>query len=437
MSFSGICKGPAGSEDLGCCSQMAVFHRRTPSSDLLYSSVEGLFKIVSIEEYPFHVDNRSDEQKILDDTIYFIRNYSMYCVEFAEEVPLEKLLDPLKKYSVSIEFLKDLLEQNGWTIAARERGPVVLIPERSDSDNSSGENWDDLEFSWNEQDNIENDWDLEPGPPSHRNDQIDEASNSRDDWSDDPAIIVIREEENSANEENNSSNEITRPSSKEINERLESTNKENEESVADIDKQNIAEGTSLSIKCTNPIENSSPLTFNFKEVLNNSTELPPQKLLHSDYESQSLSNKSEKIAVNEKLTRKTYRKSDTKFYGSSTDALEELGSLCSIYMESSRNDNSKTCFQDLSNLSFESTLSATSSLNSSKLDDLSSSSYSFKKPKVDGSFSTSSMNSSIQFRTVQEIEDELRRKYKKSKAEKEAEDSLHESDLWEGTNLIY
>lgn len=409
VSFSGICEGPAGSEDLGCCSQMSVFHRRTTPNELIYSGVEGLFNIITIQEYPFHVDNRSDEQKILDDTVYYIRNYGMYSLEYSEEVPLVKLLDPLKKYNVSVESLKELLEHNGWRIVARENGPVVLIPEPSDSDNSSGENWDDLEFSWNDQEVVEDDWDLDPGPPTSRTNNFAGDAISKEDWSQDPAIImVIKQEE-----------EEPRPTCS--NQVPESSSEVKNESLSDNQEKG------------KPIENSSPLTFSFKNVVDNSTELIPHKLYHSDYESQSVSGstKSERITPNDKV-RKTYRKSQIKSQDSPSVALDELGSLCSIYLESSRNDNSKTCFQDLSNLSFESTLSATSSLNCSKLDDNLSQTdenLSSKKAKFDGSFSK---NTSIQFRTVQEIEDELRRKYIKDKNSQKAEDSLHESDLWEG-----
>ncbi|XP_020282362.1 uncharacterized protein LOC109854062 [Pseudomyrmex gracilis] len=143
VTFHGICYGPAGTEELGACTQMAVFHRlhsiEEPIEEL---GADGLLSTVATYEYPVERDSRSDEQKIHDTAIYYT-NFLMYDIpRFADEsfgeVSLEKVLGfVLRKFTISIDTLRTILEEEGWVIEDREDGPVVLHVE-----NSSGSEFD-------------------------------------------------------------------------------------------------------------------------------------------------------------------------------------------------------------------------------------------------------------------------------------------------------
>ena len=188
VTFEGICKGPAGTENLGCCSQMAVFHRLS-EKDSCNVGVEGLFKTVAVHEYPFCTDNRSDEQKILDEATYYIRYLSFQDCEMEEEVPLEKVLHMLRTFRISIDVLQTILEEAGWAIANRDIGPVVLVPPASTySDYSTVEEalWSNYSAT-DEEDN----WNREPGPPINSNRLLEEDSllNTWDNWGE-PSIII-------------------------------------------------------------------------------------------------------------------------------------------------------------------------------------------------------------------------------------------------------
>ena len=188
VTFEGICKGPVGTEHLGCCSQMAVFHRLS-EKDSCNVGVEGLFKTVAVHEYPFCTDNRSDEQKILDEATYYIRYLSFQDCEMEEEVPLEKLLNMLRTFRISIDVLQTILEEAGWAITDRDIGPVVLVPPASTySDYSTVEEalWSNYSAT-DEEDN----WNREPGPPINSNRFLEEDSlpNTWDNWGE-PSIII-------------------------------------------------------------------------------------------------------------------------------------------------------------------------------------------------------------------------------------------------------
>ncbi|KOC66014.1 Small RNA 2'-O-methyltransferase [Habropoda laboriosa] len=188
VRFEGICKGPEGTEHLGCCTQMALFER-VSDENVCSCGIEGLFKTVVRHEYPFRVDNRSDEEKILDEAAFYIRHLSYKDCDMEEEVPLQKLLDMLKSFHISINVLQTILEEAGWVVENRESGPVVLVPSESFSDYSAVEN-----ELWN--DNFptdEDDWNREPGPPVHSIRFLEQ--NSLDNWDDqhwdeEPSIII-------------------------------------------------------------------------------------------------------------------------------------------------------------------------------------------------------------------------------------------------------
>ncbi|XP_033227680.1 uncharacterized protein LOC117179734 [Belonocnema kinseyi] len=457
VSFSGICKGPPGSEDLGCCSQMAIFHRHSDLNENLSTGAEGLFKVVATHEYPFHVDNRSDEQKVLDDTVYYIRSYSMHSLEFTDEVPLEKLLDPLKKYYVTIDSLKELLEQNGWTVVHREGGPVVLIPEPSESENSSDrENWNDFDSIWNDHEHIEDDWDADPGPPDHYSaEKLVDMVIQRENWDEEPSISADPLPEDLTAEEEASclSTDVTRPVQSEENiERHQHAN-ENRECISDISIEEAFQGPSTSSSyhilpveteyTANIMKDPNPLTFSFKEILNHRTELSSQKLPEAGFEFHSTNDRSKNNSSSGNSPRHAHRKAPKKAMISRKGVFDELGSLCSMYLEPSRNENSNTCFEDLSNRSFESSISAMSSTDDSTVcaegyEDLASSnglSICTKKPRVDDSstsFPGSVLNTSIKFASSPRTPVGLKRKNTRHEHLRRGKETLNEAEMREG-----
>ncbi|XP_046739216.1 uncharacterized protein LOC124407275 [Diprion similis] len=170
VSFHGIGAGPPGTEMLGSCSQMAVFHRHTqlPQNEEV-EGLDGLLKTVVFHEYPYRTDNRSDEQKILDEAVYYIRLFSSREEELAEEIPLTKLMFSVEKFRISVDILRSILEEAQWAIADREDGPVVLVPPQSGFSTNSDWDVDDfLDNDYRHHEN-ENDWDTSEvgAPPGH------------------------------------------------------------------------------------------------------------------------------------------------------------------------------------------------------------------------------------------------------------------------------
>ncbi|OXU31052.1 hypothetical protein TSAR_004753 [Trichomalopsis sarcophagae] len=65
-TFHGICDGPPETDNLGVCSQMAVFHKNNDLSVEKLTGMEGLYNPVTTREYPYDIDKRLDEQNIFD-----------------------------------------------------------------------------------------------------------------------------------------------------------------------------------------------------------------------------------------------------------------------------------------------------------------------------------------------------------------------------------
>lgn len=141
VTFHGIGEGPVGTEVLGTCTQMAVFHRLSPieeCSEII--GVDELFKLVAKSVYPIFVDNRSDNEKLLHEAIRYIMSfyYNQY-EERYEGIILKDVLSYLheKKFTVTIETLIKVLRDANWVIKDGEDGPIVMInclPDSEDED---------------------------------------------------------------------------------------------------------------------------------------------------------------------------------------------------------------------------------------------------------------------------------------------------------------
>ncbi|KAG5316249.1 HENMT methyltransferase, partial [Acromyrmex insinuator] len=161
VTFHGICNGPEGTEEFGALTQMAVFHRISPRKDSRleilmpdeYIQLKGqhsLFNTVATYKYSTGHDIRSDEQKVLDEAIYYI-NYLSYSINDEDEprvyeIYLDRILSFMTKYTISTETLRSILTDAGWSIVDRENGPANL----HDSPNFTDENRWDYESSINE-----------------------------------------------------------------------------------------------------------------------------------------------------------------------------------------------------------------------------------------------------------------------------------------------
>lgn len=225
VTFHEICNGPEGTEELGALTQMAVFHRILPRDQSIilaeeYIELKGqsdLFNTVAKYDYYMGGDIRSDEQKILDEAIYYI-NYLSYNVNDKEssrdcEIYLDRILYFMTKYTVTVETLRSILTEAGWSVADREDGPVVLYPDipssdddeiddysmgsNNDEQNNEHENLRNEEFDVSNEENV---WDYVTGAV------ITEVSaNTNEEYlsQQNPHIEHLHEESNSTTNEEN------------------------------------------------------------------------------------------------------------------------------------------------------------------------------------------------------------------------------------------
>lgn len=225
VTFHGICNGPEGTEDFGALTQMAVFHRilprnranieiLVPDEYIQLRGRENLFNTIAKYHYSSGHDTRTDEQKILDDAIYYIHflSYSINDDESGNnEIYLDRLLRFMTKYTITIETLRSILTDAGWNIEDREDGAVLLSPLHSDNDESdfdddyymeieNGE-WENEYENTNEEHDVinrENTWNYVPNlpneTPADANEEYAFQQNARtESWN---------EESNVTNEEN-------------------------------------------------------------------------------------------------------------------------------------------------------------------------------------------------------------------------------------------
>ncbi|XP_015113741.1 uncharacterized protein LOC107038909 isoform X2 [Diachasma alloeum] len=152
VHLTGICNGPPGSEDLGHCSQMATFIRKLER--IFSPGTLGLFKLITTVQYPYRVDNRSVEEKTLQEAVYYLRHYSLNNED--EVMPLQLLAKWID--TVSVNTLKNILEKEGWQIVNdKEKGLSAVCPPLSEysefDDNDDNDDYDNNTYlnQWNDQ----------------------------------------------------------------------------------------------------------------------------------------------------------------------------------------------------------------------------------------------------------------------------------------------
>lgn len=227
VTFHGICYGSEGTEELGALTQMAVFHRTLPRNqstiEILipdeYFQLRGrdeLFNTIAVYDYFTRSDSRSDEQKIRDEAVYYIHYLSYNHTDDEDtchEVHLDRLLHFMTKYTVTIETLRLILTDAGWSVVDREDGPVVLNPpEDSDDEMFNFGGFDDENEDENYEVNFTNGEDRWDYPLIH---DIPADANEEHLSQQNPHTENWHEEPNVTNEENRL-NYVTNPSIDEI-----------------------------------------------------------------------------------------------------------------------------------------------------------------------------------------------------------------------------
>lgn len=73
VTFDGIGPGPEGTEQLGCCSQVAVFERISSSATPTNKSgMHQLYNLIAEVQYPYREDRRTEQEKILQEVEYIL-----------------------------------------------------------------------------------------------------------------------------------------------------------------------------------------------------------------------------------------------------------------------------------------------------------------------------------------------------------------------------
>ncbi|XP_066588339.1 uncharacterized protein Hen1 [Prorops nasuta] len=208
VSFDGICKGPEGTEHLGHVSQMAIFDLKVEKC-YQAKGVDGLYKLIREETFPYEIDSRSDEEKILHESKYFINILSFRHEEYEKLMPIEVILNMLGKYAITKNELRSILEQGNVTVLERDDSLLIKVPpplppefgyveidafaDRWHNQNS-GSNED---VSEDESGNGNEDWDANEVPVdgSENWGENDDWNSSMDEWqsenSDDEQDILI------------------------------------------------------------------------------------------------------------------------------------------------------------------------------------------------------------------------------------------------------
>nr|CAD7420021.1 unnamed protein product [Timema poppensis] len=109
------------------------------SGDWAVSQDEDSYNLLETYKYPFHVDARTDREKICDEAQYYISMWSRESVFDTGdhiEIPLRVLLPMVKKWCHSPQLLRSTLEGAGWKVAESVSGELCVI-ERYPYDHSS------------------------------------------------------------------------------------------------------------------------------------------------------------------------------------------------------------------------------------------------------------------------------------------------------------
>ncbi|KAF5307301.1 hypothetical protein FQR65_LT07017 [Abscondita terminalis] len=139
VSFTGIGKGPEGTEHLGCCSQMSVFVKEFESEVetgdfessygiCTYSTLSNAdnvntkYELIKSVEYPYEIDERTPKEKVYDELKYRInlmsningRFYNEDLLRF--EIPLDELIYNQSTHFTTSAEARAILDEAGYKI---------------------------------------------------------------------------------------------------------------------------------------------------------------------------------------------------------------------------------------------------------------------------------------------------------------------------------
>ncbi|KRT82175.1 hypothetical protein AMK59_4750 [Oryctes borbonicus] len=236
VQFDGIGPGPIGTESIGCSTQIAVFLRHSNDvdqlsevpkscreiitisslhrekhnasqgictyysyikqiqafSDKINSPSEFVYKEVDQIDYPYHVDNSTPEERILNEArykLYSAGRTSKYYTEESDriEYPLEELVKNEEGYFTTVAELRKLLEKqdfeleecltNGCGRKSLCAVHYLIMENHSSSPNSDGNNSDE-KTNWNITAE-ESDWETEYNQSVKINDDLIETNEQK------------------------------------------------------------------------------------------------------------------------------------------------------------------------------------------------------------------------------------------------------------------
>ena len=152
VTFDGIGPPPIGSEHLGCCSQMAVFHRRedpaaaaapAPAPAAAAAPPQQPHRLLSDREFPFE----SREDRLYNDVLFYTRQIGFGRMEQAvrprreELVPLQMIaaVPSVAAAVVTLEELVALLSARGVPVVVRGGQPHVVYRPATEGSDSEDE----------------------------------------------------------------------------------------------------------------------------------------------------------------------------------------------------------------------------------------------------------------------------------------------------------
>lgn len=150
VQFDGIGAGPSGTENIGCCSQMAIFYRKDMTTSPVKPIGSTPYKLLKRVNYPYELDDEHYwKRSIFEKLRKFISEASCnkkYIVGDNMEIPLNDIMPHISECCLSIDKLKDIVNEVFMTIT-NDHEEFLLIKAKSEV--SSDEYESDSDFSSN------------------------------------------------------------------------------------------------------------------------------------------------------------------------------------------------------------------------------------------------------------------------------------------------
>lgn len=170
VSFMGVGKPLPEKRKLGYSTQMAIFARndmidRPLQQDIIIHppvNPEANYRTIYEVDFPYNKDERSKEQKILDEARYFI-NQSRYVPRFYNrerciyQLPWKNIMDVVTDVGGTEQEMLHILNSNGITV----EGDFIILPEYDEDDCNEDDEYDD---------NLDESYDMDGQPLCTRSD---------------------------------------------------------------------------------------------------------------------------------------------------------------------------------------------------------------------------------------------------------------------------